>query len=178
MSGMKVMDVGMMYLADRLTPDGNIIESALDHIYVTEKLAKEIEARKSEESSMDHVPIIAMLKNEKKQKQKQKTIVKRSMKNFTEQRWKECLVRKNWEKLAETKDIEQMTKDLTELITEALDECAPMAKFKLNTNYKHGLRKETKELIKERDNLRKEIKRSPNEKKKLFMKDTRSLETE
>ena len=167
MSGMQVMDVGMTYLADRLTQDGDIIESALDHIYVSTELANEIGARKSEESSTDHVPIIAELKNERKQKQKQKTIIKRSMKNFTEQRWKECLVRKNWEKLAETEDIEQMTEDLTKLITEALDECAPMTKFKLNTNYKHGLTKETKELIKERDNLRKEIKRSPNEKKTI-----------
>ena len=66
MSGMQVMDIGMTYLADRLTQDGDIIESALDHIYVSTELANEIGARKSEESSTDHVPIIAELKNEKK----------------------------------------------------------------------------------------------------------------
>jgi hypothetical protein len=42
-----------------------------------------------------------------------------------------------------------------------------MKEFKLNTNYKHGLTKETKELIKERDKLRKSMKRSTNEKKVL-----------
>ena len=43
-----------------------------------------------------------------------------------------------------------------------------MKEFKLNTNYKHGLTKETKELIKERDELRKSMKRSTNEKKVLY----------
>ena len=74
---------------------------------------------------------------------------------------------REWERLAETEDLEDMTKDFSELITEALDQCAPMKEFKLNTNYKHGLTKETKELIKERDELRKSMKRSTNEKKVL-----------
>ena len=48
-----------------------------------------------------------------------------------------------------------------------MDECAPMRRFKINTNYKHGLTKQTKDMIKERDELRKKIKKSPNEKKIL-----------
>ena len=60
-----------------------------------------------------------------------------------------------------------MTTVFTELVTEALEECAPMTRFKIGTNYKHGLTKETKELIRRRDELRKEMRRSPGEKKTL-----------
>ena len=58
-----------------------------------------------------------------------------------------------------------MTQDFTQLVTGALEECAPITKFKINPDYRHGITKETKELTRERDSLRKELKRSPNEKK-------------
>ena len=89
------------------------------------------------------------------------------MSDFTTQKWKDCLAQKRWEKLGETEEIEIMSKNFTDLVTEALEECAPMTKFKIGTNYKHGLTQETKNLIKKRDELRKEMKRSPNEKKTL-----------
>ena len=40
-----------------------------------------------------------------------------------------------------------MTRSFTDMMNEAIDECAPMKRFKINTNYKHGLTAETKELI-------------------------------
>ena len=70
------------------------------------------------------------------------------MNDFTKDKWK-CLTKKELDKLARTENIEKMTKDFTYLITEALDECAQLKKFKINTNYKHGLTKETKEMIRE-----------------------------
>ena len=155
MSGMRMIDLGMTYLADRLTPNGVLIESALDHIYISEELEEEATVTKSEESSTDHVPILTVIKDKNVARRKDKTIYKRSMKDFTTNKWKECLVKKGWEKLAETEDIEKMTKNFTEMIVEAMDECAPMKRFKINTNYRHGLTKETKDLIKERDELRK-----------------------
>lgn len=120
MSGMKAIDLGMTYLTDRLPSSGDIIESALDHIYIIEELTKETSMRKSQESSSDHVPIIAEVKHEDKPKGKHKIIYKRSMKDFTVQKWKDCLIQKRWERLGETEDVEEMSKDLTYLITEAL----------------------------------------------------------
>ena len=70
------------------------------------------------------------------------------MKEFTKEKWKECLVRRNWEKLANTENIKIMSKDFTELVKESQDECAPVKKIKINTNYTHGLTEETKKLIK------------------------------
>ena len=61
-----------------------------------------------------------------------------------------------------------MSEEFTELMGEAMDECAPMWKFKINTNYKHGLTKETKDLIRKRDKMRKSINKSPSEKKILY----------
>ena len=58
------------------------------------------------------------------------------MKSFTKEKWKECLMRGEWEKLGQTEDLEDMAKDFTVIVTEALDECAPIKKFKINRNYK------------------------------------------
>ena len=90
------------------------------------------------------------------------------MKDFTTEKWKESLARMEWERLARTENVEEMTENFTNVITEALDECAPLMEYKINTNYKHGLTRETKEPIKKRDELMKNIKRSPNERKTLL----------
>ena len=62
-----------------------------------------------------------------------------------------------------------MAKDSSNLITDAQDKCVPLKEFKINTIYKHGLTLETKELIRERDELRKNLKRTPNERKMLHI---------
>ncbi len=99
------------------------------------------------------------------------------MKNFTNDGWKECLPKKEWEKLGETEDVEKMAKEFTEIIVEALDECAPVKRFKISQHYKSGLTKETKEWIRERDKLRSEIK-NPQMKIKFYMKGTKNSKTE
>ena len=50
--------------------------------------------------------------------------------------------------------------EFTDLMKIAMDECAPMKRFKINTNYKHGLTKEIKELTRETGKLRKSIMKS------------------
>ena len=71
-----------------------MIESSLDHIYLSEELSKTMVMQKSEESSSDHLPIITKVKDVDKPKQKDKINYKRSMKNFSDQKWKECLIGK------------------------------------------------------------------------------------
>ena len=56
---MKNKKMGMTYLADRCGEDGNRIESALDHIYVTDNIEDRMEAKTLEESSTDHLLIMA-----------------------------------------------------------------------------------------------------------------------
>ena len=86
------------------------------------------------------------------------------MKNFTQQKWNRCLAGKELEDLGKPKDVNEMAQYFNNRVVEALDECAPWKNIKIQKNYKFGVTKETKELIKERNNVRKLIHLSPNEK--------------
>ena len=99
--------MGYTYLADRLSAEGKAIESALDHIYVSQSLEKKIRTQKLEENSTDHLPIIAELEKGPEKKKKPRIIVKRSMKNFTQKKWIDCLAMKRWERIGETEDVEK-----------------------------------------------------------------------
>ena len=66
--------------------------------------------------------------------------------------------------------MDEMVKIFGEEIKEALDVCAPMKRIKLKKGHRYGISQETKELMKERDKARKDIKRSPNERKSTILK--------
>lgn len=168
--GLKIAKLGQTYLADRLTEQGNTIRSALDHIYFSQELADQISTEALEESSTDHLPILAYMTANRKQKIKPRTIMKRSLKKLTCKSWNETLIQKNWESLGMTEDPNKMAELFTELVNEALDECAPLKSFKIKPGYKHGLTEEAKRLMKERDAARSQLKRSPGEKKILHEK--------
>ena len=53
MCGMINIDLGFTYMADRVREDGTIIESAIDHIYVSGELEERIHTKKLEMSSTD-----------------------------------------------------------------------------------------------------------------------------
>ena len=55
-------------------------------------------------------------------------------------------------------DVNAKTTDFTNLIQEALDECAPFKRFKVKHDYKPGLTDAAKKFILERDQTRKKIK--------------------
>jgi hypothetical protein len=113
-SGMTPIELGPTYLADRLSPEGHIIESALDHNYASENILNEATMRKTDESSTDHVPIFTEVLDGRRKDRKEKIIVKRCMKEFTKEKWMDCLAGREWERLAETEDLEDMTKDFSE----------------------------------------------------------------
>ena len=149
------IDLGFTYMADRVREDGTIIESAIDHIYVSGELEERIYTKKLEESSTDHLPIMVGVKTREKRKAEQKFVRKRCMKNFTQEKWKLQLAMKNWEKIGETEDVNEMAQHFNEKVIEALDECAPIKEMKIRQAYKDGLTDRTKAMIKERDRMRK-----------------------
>jgi len=57
--GLENLELGKMYLADRLRKDGTIIESALNHIYVSLDQNTKVTGKKMDTSSTDHLPFIA-----------------------------------------------------------------------------------------------------------------------
>jgi hypothetical protein len=150
-----------------LRKDGTIIESALDHIYVSLDQTTKVNGKKIDISSTDHLPIMAEVCIRVQQEKKAETIKKRCMKNFTQQKWIECLAGKKWEDLGRTEDVNEMAEDFNNKVKAALDVCAPWKNIKICQNYKSGISDKTKQLIRQRDDLRKSMHRSPNEKKVL-----------
>ena len=70
-------------------------------------------------------------------------IVKRSLKNFTTEKWNECLIAKDWSKL-ETSELNEMVEIFTKNTQDANDEVAPFKSFTVKSQYKFGLSEETK----------------------------------
>ena len=168
--GLRIAELGQTYLADRLSEQEETISSSIDHIYFSQDLENRIRTEVLLESSSDHLPIVATIAGRDKEVVKQNKITKRTMKNVTPRTWNESLSKRNWETLGETEDPEKMVKLFTDIVTEALDECAPVRTFTIKPGYRPGLTEEAKKLMKERDEARRELKRSPGEKKILHEK--------
>ena len=156
--GIEIEDVGNTYLADRLAAGGVAIESAIDHVYISANLRPNTKTVKLNTSSTDHLPITVKVKYASKKKEK---IVikkrKRSMKNFTQEKWLQHLAGKNWEAIGETENIEEMAKKFSGLMNEALDELAPIKNVSIRPGYIVGLSVNTKKLMHERDLARKKV---------------------
>ena len=76
-------------------------------------------------STTDHLPKKAEEEWLKLKKRQEKSIIRRSMKDFTKAKWNRSLVERRWERIGETEDIEEMTNTFNELVLDALDEFAP-----------------------------------------------------
>ena len=59
--GLEIVNIGKTYLADRLSDEGLIIESAIDHTYISTELKRKTIVSKLETSSTDHLPIVARI---------------------------------------------------------------------------------------------------------------------
>ena len=156
--GMSCRDLGYTFKSDIVQKSGNIATSALDHIYISKALENYCDTKSLLNGATDHLPILASIRVPKKSKTRQKVILKRSLKNFTKASWKRSLASKEWEDLAVSGDINEMTNKLTRHVTDALDECAPKKRIVVKDNYKYGLSEKTKSLMKERDTTRRLIK--------------------
>ena len=164
--GLENVDLGNTYLADRLTEDGKTIESALDHTYITTELKTRSDIFKLDKCGTDHLPIMISVKSNDIHRRTKKNvkIIKRSMKNFNATSWNANLATKNWEKIGETENVSEMATTFAKLMNEALDEIAPLKTFTNKDYYKPGLSPETKELMSERDQARREIKHTKGDK--------------
>ena len=88
-------------------------------------------------------------------------IKKRSLKNFSEERWNDILATKQWNSLdSVTEDensLDKMIEKFSNNVEEALNEIAPFKTFTVRSNHKYGLSEETKKIMKSRDQVRKSI---------------------
>ena len=119
--GLTNINLGVTYQADRISEQGEVIESALDHAYISDDIMITITVKKLETSSTDHVPIVAELKfKQEKVTMKPKNVTKRCMKDFNINIWNKCLAIQNWEALGVTEDVDLNVCDCTTIILNTL----------------------------------------------------------
>ena len=158
--GLSEVNLGITYTADRLAEDGSEITSAIDHVYLSQNLVNIVDSYKLDNSATDHLPIVTVVKVSKQlntNTDNKKPIRKRSMKDFNQTRWIDCLRNRDWKKVTNLEDVNEKTMELTNQINQALDECAPYKLFKVRQNFKPGLSENAKKMIQERDLTRKNI---------------------
>ena len=73
---------------------------------------------------------------------------KRCLNFFTKEKWKDGLINKEWENLANTENLDEMTACLNKHITDALDECASMKTFKVREQHKFGITEKSAQFFK------------------------------
>ena len=78
-------------------------------------------------------------------------ITKRSLKNFTAQKWRDTLATKDWDSIIKCENLDGKVVLYNKAIQEALDEIAPISTFKVRSHHKFGLSDQTKALMKTRD---------------------------
>ena len=153
MAGMEVADTGVTYTADRLTKEGSLIRSSLDHIYLSGSLQDRLRHQELERYSTDHLPVLCLVKRANRGKENG-TIRKRIFKHFTQEKWLQCLVKQQWEELCLVDDLTQMVNTFDSFVRDALDECAPYGNIKMRPHYCKGLSEATKDLMRQRDKAR------------------------
>ena len=162
-NGIVSENVRTTFMADHMQTNGDIAESNIDHVYASKSVSQRIsKIRTLDNSSSDHYPVLVKYEagkdviNNNKNSYKKK-ITKRSMKNFRDDKWNEILNRKDWTKLDDMENLDDMVVAFTEMVTESLDEIAPIKSFTVKSKYIFGISQETKDLMKQRDNIREKI---------------------
>ena len=93
---------------------------------------------KLDNSATDHLPVVASIKFKPKKRitsSKGRTVIKRSMQNFTKRLPKKPGLVKG---LA-LENVNEKTEEFTKEMNLALDDCAPFKKLKVRENHKPGL---------------------------------------
>ena len=83
--GLLINDIGWTYQADHAQANVEVAESSLDHTYHSRVLEDRIRVSKLENSSSDHLPIVATMKLARKKMIYMRKIRKRSLKPFTKE---------------------------------------------------------------------------------------------
>ena len=158
-NGLTNVDLGNTYCASRINDDGSVIQSALDHIYISnEEFMHDV--RKVENYMSDHLPIRVSLAFAKKN-QSCESVRRRSFKNLDPGEFCQDLALYPWEDIGKTEDVDEMVAIFKQGITFTLDKHAPFKTFRIKKKKKRiELSSQCMELIKKRDELA-ELRKDP-----------------
>ena len=67
--------------------------------------------------------------------------------NFNPDNWNNALAAKNWSLIETSSSLDAMINNFNKLISDALDEVAPIKSFTIKSHYKFGLSGDTKEMM-------------------------------
>ena len=156
-NGLDIHNIGYTYQSDKVLPNGQVSQSALDHVYTSANIGDRVCAKKILKSSTDHLPVVISYNMNRNKRRFKHMVTKRSLKNFTPERWNTCLAMQDWSAVENCEEVDEMVKEFQENITSALDQIAPIKTFTVKSNYRFGLSESTKELMQKRDNTRSKI---------------------
>ena len=106
--GLKIAKVGKTFQSDHIKPDGDVCDSALDHVYFSSDLEKKIAVETLTNSLSDHVPVMCVVRSLPNVKPYSRKITKRCLKNFSEEKWNEFLENKEWNELENCINVDEM----------------------------------------------------------------------
>ena len=89
--GLSVMPLGATFIADHSQSNGTITETWIDHVYFSADLKSGITSNIVNFGSSDHLPVTSLISATVTRKNYKRKILKRKMKNFTNQRWNEVI---------------------------------------------------------------------------------------
>ena len=106
-SGLKIVPVGPTFIADHVQNNGDIAESWIDHVYHSNELESQIQTEIINYGSSDHLPVSTTMKAPVSRTIHKKKIVKRKMKNFTNDKWNESSAKQDWSRIKSEPDLEK-----------------------------------------------------------------------
>ena len=158
-AGFTQIEVGMTYYSDHRSVNGSYASSALDQVHVSDTGLVE-NCRAIKNGMSDHLPVVVEVKVKQSHNTKRPERLVRSFKQYSPQKFRSVLASMPWESLATLSNVDEQVEEYERLTKLALDACAPKKLIKQRENYKSGLSSETKELIRQRDLLRRKALKS------------------
>jgi retron-type reverse transcriptase len=153
-SGLSILPMGDTYFAYQRSVNGDVAQSALDHIYSS--ASGQVRTRVLSSTASDHKPIMAEVEMKKPTKQVT-SVTKRSFKSFENEAFKRDLSLQDFASLTRMEDVDDMVVAIEAMINCVLDSHAPYKLVTMKSAFKKGLSQETKKLMKERNKVHRKM---------------------
>lgn len=170
-AGMTDLDLGNTYCATRLTNDGKLIQSALDHVYTSRP--DQVLQLDTKMSAMSDHSLIEVQVGFGKVKVGNRSMVVRDFRRFDQNNFNIDLALEEWEVFFGIEDPDAAASLLSTIVNRTLDKHAPMTnrKFQETRSIKVPLPEDIKQEMKLRDNLKRNLKSATKEyDRKIFLK--------
>jgi hypothetical protein len=160
MCGLEIHELGKTYFSNHVCGKAEEMpSSAIDHIYSCTKRPIKVKTGTLSRGMSDHLPIMAEILVGEIVKSKAVTFIrKRCFKNFDKEAFqRDLILHGGLESIGRAQDVDQQVELLEEMINSVLDAQVPFRMIKQRDCFKSGLSQETKDLMKSRDSLQKEM---------------------